>query len=53
MNSINKIVGFAVSFFDGASMLGGSRCGAGGVVKTINAKEYRWYFNGGEGTNTK
>jgi hypothetical protein len=53
VNTINRIVGFAVAFFDGASVAGGSSCGAGGVVKTRDASEFRWYFNGGEGTNTK
>jgi ribonuclease HI len=41
-----------VAFFDGASVARGSSCGAGGVIKTGDALEFRWYFNGGEGTNT-
>jgi hypothetical protein len=53
VNSINRINGFAVAFFDGASEAGGSNCGAGGVVKSRDSTEYRWYFNCGAGTNTK
>jgi hypothetical protein len=47
VNSINKINGFTMAFFDGASEAGGSNCGAGGVIKSCFSTEYRWYFNCG------
>jgi hypothetical protein len=42
-----------VSCFDGATHTNGKCCGAGGVIKTSDISVYRWYFNCGEGTNTK
>jgi ribonuclease HI len=43
----------AIAWFDGATQLDGSRCGAGGHI-SINAQtSYRWTLNGGQGTNTK
>jgi ribonuclease HI len=53
VNSINRINGCSVAFFDGASEAGGSNCGAGGVIKSCSSMEYRWYLNCGAGTNTK
>jgi hypothetical protein len=53
VNYINRINGFAVAFFDGASEAGGSICAARGIVKFSDSVEYRWYFNCEEGTNTK
>jgi ribonuclease HI len=42
-----------LSFFDGASILKGMNCGAGGVIKFPDLKAYRWHINGGNGTNSK
>jgi ribonuclease HI len=42
-----------LAFFDGASIAGGSKCGIGGTIKCINTQAHRWYFNCGDGTNTK
>jgi ribonuclease HI len=45
--------GYALTFFDGAALAGGSNCGAGGAIKCPNSQAYRWIFNCGDGTNTK
>jgi ribonuclease HI len=45
--------GCSMAFFDGASEAGGTNCGAGDVIKSCSLKEYRWFLNCGEGTNTK
>jgi ribonuclease HI len=45
--------GYTLDFFDGASTAGGTRCGAGGSLKIIDALDVRWFFNCGEGSNTK
>jgi hypothetical protein len=42
-----------LAFFDGASIDGGSICGAGGFIKHTNNQVFSWFFNGGSGTNTK
>jgi hypothetical protein len=52
-NLILRISGYALALFDGASIDGGSICGTGGVIKHTNEQVYRWFFNGGAGTNTK
>jgi hypothetical protein len=52
-NPIMRISGYSLAYFDGASIDGGSICGAGGTIKCTNSQVYRWYFNGGSGTNTK
>jgi ribonuclease HI len=52
-NPILRISGYSLAFFDGASIDGGSICGAGGIIKHSNNQVFRWYFNGGSGTNTK
>jgi ribonuclease HI len=31
----------------------GSNCGAGGTIFCSDLTNYRWHFNGGDGTNTK
>jgi hypothetical protein len=50
---ITHINGYTLAFFDGASIAGGSNCGIGGAIKCIESLVYRWYFNCGDGTNTK
>jgi ribonuclease HI len=52
-NPILRITGYDLALFDGASIEGGSLCGAGGVIKCNNDQVYRWIFNGGPDTNTK
>jgi ribonuclease HI len=42
-----------VACFDGATLANGKCSGAGGIIKTSVSTVYRWYFNCGEGTNTK
>jgi len=42
-----------LAFFDGASILKGLNCGAGGVIKFLDRKDFRWHINGGNGTNSK
>jgi ribonuclease HI len=42
-----------LDFFDGASIAGGSNCGAGGSLKRLNEQDVRWFINCGEGSNTK
>jgi ribonuclease HI len=44
---------FTVAFFDGASIRGGTICGAGGVIKQPDRGVIRWFINCGRGTNTK
>jgi hypothetical protein len=51
--SITQQVGTTIACFDGAALLRGKQCGVGGVIKSSYANVYRWYFNCGEGTNTK
>jgi ribonuclease HI len=53
LSPIIRLNGFTMDFFDGASIAGGTNCGAGGSLKRINAPEIRWIFNCGEGSNTK
>jgi ribonuclease HI len=48
-----RLQGYTVAFFDGATKVGGSRCGAGGTLKCIGAPDYRWLICCGVGTNTK
>jgi ribonuclease HI len=45
--------GYSLATFDGAAVAGGTNCGAGGTIKTINAQVFHWFFNCGAGTNTK
>jgi ribonuclease HI len=42
-----------IAFFDGASILRGQNCGAGGVFKFSAQKVCRWHLNGGSVTNSK
>jgi ribonuclease HI len=53
LSPIIRINGYALDFFDGASVAGGSNCGTGGAIKCSESPDYRWYFNCGAGTNTK
>jgi hypothetical protein len=46
-------VGSSIYFFDGATQSNSKHCGVGGVIKTPDSTVYKWYFNCGEGTNTK
>jgi ribonuclease HI len=43
----------ALAWFNGAAQRDGSKYGAGGVIRTIDAKVYKWTYNCGSGTNTK
>jgi hypothetical protein len=43
----------AIAWFDGATQMEGSKCGAGGIIKISKAEEYKWTFNCGNGSNTK
>jgi len=43
----------ALAWFDGATQKDGSLCGAGGVIKTLEALVFKWTFNCDRGTNTK
>jgi ribonuclease HI len=52
-NPIWKLSGYSLAFFDGASIDGGSNCGVGGTINLCNSQVFKWYFNGGVGTNTK
>jgi ribonuclease HI len=45
--------GFIVAYFDGAVVAGGANCGIGGTIFCTNSSVYRWFFNCGEGSNTK
>jgi ribonuclease HI len=45
--------GYTVSWFDGAALLGGDCCGAGGVFKSHPSRLTLWYLNCGVGTNNK
>ena len=42
-----------MAFFDGASIIGGLNCGAGGIIKCSESLVYICYFNCGEGAHTK
>jgi ribonuclease HI len=42
-----------IAFFDGASIMKGRNCGAGGVFKFSAQKACRWHINGGSGTHSK
>jgi ribonuclease HI len=53
VNSIIRLNGYSMAFFDGASVERGTNCGAGGTIICRDLTEYRWHFNGGAGTNTK
>jgi ribonuclease HI len=53
LSSILRRTGYAIAFFDGAASAGGFNCGAGGAIKCPNSQAYRWFFNCGDGTNTK
>jgi ribonuclease HI len=46
LNSIIRFPGYSLGCFDGADIAGGS-------LKCLDALDYRWYFNYGEGSNTK
>jgi len=52
-NPILRLRRYSLAFFDGASIDGGSICGAGGFIKHTNNQVFRCFFNGGFGTNTK
>jgi len=43
----------ALAWFDGAAQRDGMLCGAGGVIKTLDARVITWTFNCGRGTNTR
>jgi ribonuclease HI len=45
--------GYAITFFDGATLVGGFNYGAGGAIKCPNSQAYQWFFNYGDGTKTK
>jgi ribonuclease HI len=47
------ISGEAIAWFDGATQLDGSLCGAGGHIFINSYTSYRWTLNDGQGTNTK
>jgi ribonuclease HI len=53
LSSIIRMNGYAIAFFDGVALAGGSIRGAGGAIKCPNSQAYRWFFNCGDGTNTK
>jgi ribonuclease HI len=42
-----------LAWFDGATQRDGSLCGAGGVIKTLEATVIKWTFNCDRGTNTR
>jgi hypothetical protein len=48
-----QVTDHLIAFFDGASILKGLNCGAGGVFKFSAQKVCRWHINGGSGTNSK
>jgi ribonuclease HI len=48
-----QVTDHIIAFFDGASILKGLNCGAGGVFKFSAQKVCRWHINGGSGTNSK
>jgi ribonuclease HI len=39
--------------FDVVAVAGGTNCGVGGTIKTINVQVFHWFFNCGAQTNTK
>lgn len=45
--------GYSAAFFDGAAIVGGTNCGAGGTILCSDSLVYRWFLNCGEGSNTK
>jgi ribonuclease HI len=47
------IEGFTLACFDGAALLSGGCCAAGGFFKTHASRVTKWYINCGAGTNTK
>jgi hypothetical protein len=53
LSLIIPIHGYSLTFFDDASINGGTTCGAGGTLKIPNSPEVRWFFNCGDGSNTK
>jgi hypothetical protein len=53
LSPIIRINGYTLAFFYGASIAGGSNCGIGGTIKCLDSLAYRWYFNCGDGSNTK
>ena len=53
LSSILRMNGYALTFFDRVALAGGSNCGAGGAIKCPNSQANRWFFNYGDGTNTK
>jgi len=48
-----RLQGYTMAFFDRATKVGGLRCGAGGMLKCIEAPDYRWLISCGAETNTK
>lgn len=40
-------------WFDGAALTLGQNSGAGGIIRFFEHKIYKWYFNCGQGTNTR
>lgn len=42
-----------MTYFDGPSITRVSNCGARGSIKCLDSPDYKWYFNCGDGTNTK
>jgi hypothetical protein len=52
-SSILKMNGYAIAFFNGVVLAGGSICGVGGAIKCPNSQAYHWFFNCGDRTNTK
>jgi ribonuclease HI len=53
VSPVIRLIGYSLAFFDGASIAGGSGCGAGGTLKLIEGPIINWLFNCGEGSNTK
>ena len=47
------IEGFTLAYFDGAALLSGCCCAAGGYFKTHALRVTKWYINCGVDTNTK
>jgi hypothetical protein len=50
---INHQKDFVLAWFDGAAQRDGSWCGAGGVLKTMDATVIKWTFNCSRGSNTR
>jgi ribonuclease HI len=53
LSTFARMDGFALAFFDGASINDGATCGAGGTIKIFPDADIRWFFNAGAGSNTK